>query len=100
MLKIWWYGQPLVEPAEPCEPIYAPALDRVVACGALEVRHVDASGRMRKQVVDSAGHPLWLATELDPTTLARRLPGPGRYAVVAPRRLGSTPRPERLLRRG
>ncbi len=88
MLRITWYGKAIVEARPPCEPVYAPALDDVVACGALEVRHVDAGGRMRELVLDEEEKPLRVPVDMEPAYIGQKLPGPGRYAVVARDRSG------------
>lgn len=83
MLQIAWNSREAFEAAEPCEPQYSPILDKVVEAGILEVRHVDASGRIGKRAADPHGQPLWVSVDAEPTDLRFVLPGPGRYAVVA-----------------
>lgn len=68
---------------EPVEPQYSPLLDKMVETGILEVRHVDAKGRMGPWASSPTGERLWLPVETDLPELRFMLPGPGRYAVIA-----------------
>lgn len=84
MLRYGWKKDaPFVEDVEPPTPVYCILTECEVSGHAIELRHVDESGRARASVLDRDGAPVTIPVDTHHHDMGDYFPGPGRFAVIA-----------------